>query len=477
MSIRKTKIIATVGPASDDPKKLAKLIKTGVNLFRLNFSHGDYAYHEKALRAVRAASKQLGIPVAVIQDLQGPKIRTGDFAHGIIVTLKKGSMLTLTTKRILGDESRQYISYKKLPQEVKKGDFILLDDGRRKLQVLATTRTDIRCKVLVGGVIAPRRGVNVPGVSLSISSLTPKDKEDAAWGVKHGVDFIALSFVKNPSDVRELRFIVDKLRGDVGIIAKIETYDAVGNIDGIITEADGIMVARGDLAVETPPEEVPIVQKKIIEKCNRVGKPVIVATQMLESMIHSPVPTRAEVSDVANSILDGADAVMLSAETAMGEYPVETVAIMSDIAKKTEAAHIRSFAAPVGAEYTVGDHTVETVDAITHHVVNTARDVGAEVIVALTESGSTARMVSRHRPKQPIVVMSPNKAALARIILSFGCYPYEITSFKYVDEATERIRKILVKEKFARRGGKFVLAAGVPFGQRGGTNMAMVQKA
>jgi len=474
MQIRKTKIIATLGPSSDNEKTLTKLVKAGVNVVRLNFSHGDHDYHEKVLKMVRLVSKKTGIPVVVIQDLAGPKIRTGELYKDSIF-LKKGKPLILTTKKYIGDENKQFINYKNLPKEVKKGDIILLDDGKKKLKVISTDGQDIQCKVVSGGSIVSRRGVNVPGVSLKISSLTEKDKKDIVWGVRHGVDFFALSFVRNAKDIKELKHILKKAHGYVGVIAKIETYDAVLNIDEILKESDGVMVARGDLAIETPPEEVPVLQKKIINKCNRVGKPVVVATQMLESMISSPVPTRAEVSDVANSILDGSDAVMLSAETAVGDYPVETVKMMSSIAIKTEAGYPHSQILEKMSNYAEKYGEIEIVDAITHQVVNTAHDIGAEVIVALTETGSTARMVSRYRPKQPIVVMSPNKRALAGTVLSFGCYPYEISPFKYTGEATERIRKILVKEKFAKTGGKFVLAAGVPFGKKGGTNMVMAQ--
>jgi len=430
--------------------------------------------HEEALNILRSSSKKVGIPVSVIQDLAGPKIRTGE--HGGVIFLKKGNTIILTTKPYNGDAGKLHINYKNLPKEVKKGNFILLDDGKKKLQVLSVSGSDIKCKILNGGEILGRRGVNVPGVSLKISSLTEKDKKDVLFGVKNKVDFIALSFVRKASDVKQLKTIIKNARGvGIGIIAKIETEDAVGNIDEIIEEADGIMLARGDLAVEVPPEDVPSLQKSIIRKCNKAGKPVIVATQMLESMIQTSVPTRAEVSDVANSILDGADAVMLSAETAMGNYPVETVKMMSDIAKKTELNYPHSqLLEDMGRGLNGSD--VETVDAITHYVVNTAYDVNASVIVALTESGSTARMVSRYRPSQPIVVMSPNKKALGRIMLSFGCYPHEITTFKYVGEATEKIKMILKKEKFVKSGGKFVLAAGVPFGKTGGTNIIIVQE-
>ena len=473
---RKTKIIATLGPASNSEKVLIRMIKAGVNVVRLNFSHGDYAYHENTLKTVRAASKAVGIPVSVMQDLQGPKIRTGEL-YKDKVFLKKGSTLTLTTKKCIGDGVKQSISYKNLPKEVKKGNVILLDDGKIKLQVSSVSGSDIRCKVIVGGYVTSRRGVNVPGASLKISSLTEKDKKDVAWGIKNGVDLIAFSFVKNAKDVKELKNLLKKSRADIGVISKVETFDAIGNIDEILAETDGVMVARGDLAVEMPPEEVPMLQKMIIEKCNKAGKPVVVATQMLESMILSPVPTRAEVSDVANSILDGADAVMLSAETAVGEYPVNTIEIMSNVAKKTESRqpHHKLLVNGIDDSSGEGGH-IETVDAITHYVVSTAHDVGAKAIVALTETGSTARMVARYHPSQPIIVLSPNERALKKIMISYGCYPHEITQFKYIGEAIERIRKILLQEKVVKKGDKFVLAAGVPFGKTGGTNIVMVQE-
>ncbi len=475
MEIKKTKIIATIGPASDNEKVLSRIIKEGVNVARLNFSHGSHKVHGDILNTVRFASKKTKIPVAIIQDLSGPKMRTGDYEG--VISLKKGSNIILTTKKCVGDASKLHINYKNLPKEVKKGNNILIDDGKKKLEVLSVSGIEIKCKVLAGGDIIGRRGVNIPGVSLKISSLTEKDKKDIVFGVKNDVEFIALSFVRQASDVRQLKNIIKKARGNsIGVISKIETQDAVKNIDEIISESDGIMIARGDLAVEVPPEDVPALQKSIIKKCNIAGKPVIVATQMLESMIQSPVPTRAEVSDVANSILDGADAVMLSAETAMGSYPVETVKMMSDIAKRTEEQYPHGYVLET-MNSDAGDDGIDTIDAITHYIVNTARDIDAEIIVALTESGSTARMVSRYRPSQPIIVMSPNKKALGKILLSFGCYPHEITAFKYVGEATERIKVILKKSKFIKTGKKFVLTAGVPFGKTGGTNMIMVQDA
>lgn len=475
LETRKTKIVATVGPASENERVFTKMVKAGVNIARLNFSHGDHVTHEARVNVIRSVSKKTKIPVAIIQDLGGPKIRTGDL-YKDSVFLRKGSFVTLTTKKCIGDESIQHITYKNLPHDVKKGVSILLDDGKKRLEVVSKTKISIKCKVIVGGEIKARRGVNVPGVSLRINALTEKDKRDVVFGIKHDVEFIALSFVHNANDVRRLKKIIKDARADIGVIAKIETQEALDNIDEIIKEVDGIMIARGDLAVEVPPEDVPILQKKIVGKCNEAGKPVIIATQMMESMISSPVATRAEISDVANSILDGADAVMLSAETAIGEYPVEVIDVMSKVAMKTES-ELPHNEFLEGNEY---DDDVEIVratdDVISHYLVNIAYEIGAKAIVALTESGLTPRMISRYRPSQPILVMSPRKKTLGKIMLSYGCYPTEIKQFKHTSEAIERIKKVIVKNKYAEKKDKIVIAAGIPFGKSGGTNMIMVRK-
>ena len=475
MAIRKTKIVATIGPASEDEETLVKLLKAGVNVVRFNFSHGNHAIHEARLKEVRSAAKKTGISIAILQDLSGPKMRTGDLKSDTVI-LQRGATVTFVTEKIVGDALKMSISYRNLPREVKKGTHILLDDGAKKLKVIAKGKTWIKCKVVIGGEIAARRGVNVPGTSLGMNSLTTKDKKDLLFAIKHNIDFVALSFVRTAHDIQNVKKFLAKRRADINIIAKIETQDALNNIDEIIAEADGVMIARGDLAVEVPAEEVPIEQRSIIEKCNVSGKPVIVATQMLESMIHSAVPTRAEVGDIANSIFEGADAIMLSAESAIGKYPVQVVETMSRVARRSEAGFPY---ADILAESLVEAKNIGTVhidDAISHYVVNTAYDIGATVIVALTESGFTARMIARYRPQQPIIVMSPNKKTLGRIILTYGCYPQEITQFKYVGEAIERIKKIVVKEKFAKRGDKLVISAGVPFGKAGGTNMILVHK-
>ncbi|MEK7555915.1 MAG: pyruvate kinase [Patescibacteria group bacterium] len=465
---KKTKIVATIGPVTENEKTMTALAKAGMDVIRLNFSHGDFVEHGKRVEVARKVSAKLDKPIAILQDLAGPKIRIGEF-YKERVHLKKGSMFTLTTKKIVGDETKAFVNYKQLPKEVKKGDFILLDDGKKKLQVLSVHNSEIKCKVIVGGETKGRRGVNVPGVHLRISAITEKDKKDLEFGIKHQVDFIALSFVRQADDIVTLRKILRTRGADISIIAKIETSEAIQNIDSIIEQSDGIMIARGDLAIEVPTQDVPILQKMIIDKCNHAGKPVITATQMLESMIKSPVPTRAEVSDVANSILDGTDAVMLSEETTLGDYPVQAVTVMSDVAIRVEGMHRKKKISGVG-------NIAKVVDAVSGSVVYVADKTGAKVIVALTESGFTARMISRFKPSQPIVVMSPYERACRKMALSYGCYPVLIKPFKYVGQVTEHVGKFMIKNKLTHKGDKVVIAAGVPFGKVGGTNMLFVHE-
>src|SRR3990170_2245888 len=333
--MKKTKIVATIGPATESKEKLEELLKDGMNVMRINFSHGDFAEHARKVANLHSAMKKTGIRAAILQDLGGPKIRIGDFKADSI-ELIPGRTFTLTTDQVEGDEKKVSIQYKNFPKEVKKGHVIYLHDGKKKLEVIKIAGNDVVCKVIVGGSIKGRRGVNLPDSELSIGSLTKKDIHDLEFGLKYDVDFIALSFVRKPEDIDELRTILKKRKSSARIIAKIETPQAIRNLDEIISKADGVMVARGDLAIEVPAEQVPLIQKMIIEKCNNLGKPVITATQMLESMIKSPIPTRAEVSDVANAILDGTDAIMLSEETTLGDYPVEAVRMMSKIAREIE---------------------------------------------------------------------------------------------------------------------------------------------
>lgn len=472
MRFKRTKIVATIGPSSSDAKTITNLIRSGVNVTRLNFSHGSHEEHGQYIKTIRAVSRELNEPVAILQDLSGPKVRIGDFAEGGI-TLVPGARFTLTAGKCAGSQERVFINYPYLHEEVKKGDSIMLDDGRRKLEVVAIRGRDVETRVVVGGAIKGRRSVNVPGAFRKIDPVTQKDRADLAFGLAERVDFIALSFVRSADDVKKFRALIKKQSPKYapGIIAKIETNEAVADIDAIIAEADGVMVARGDLAVEASPENVPLMQKQIIRKSVAAGKAVITATQMLESMIHSPVPTRAEVGDVANAILDGTDAVMLSQETAMGQYPVEAVAMMAQIAKKTENDSIyRDLFRGIHAS----DET-ETVDAIGRAVVDVAHATNAKAIVALSESGFTARMISRYRPTRPIVVFTQREETARRLALSFACHSFVASSFENLLDVVAESKHTLVHEKLASKGDHIIIAAGIPFGKVGGTNMIMVQ--
>src|SRR3989344_9326302 len=333
---KKTKIVCTIGPATETMERLGELVESGMNVLRLNFSHGDFAEHQKRVDNIREIMKKTGRPIAILQDLCGPKIRIGTFKDDATIVLKAGQTFTLTTDVFEGTSEKVSVNYPLLAKEVKVGGAILIQDGRKRLEVVEIKGNDIICKVIVGGELKGKKGMNVPGANLSISALTDKDKKDVEFGIANAVDFVALSFVRRPSDITDLRAILDKAGSRAQIIAKIETPEALECIDEIIMAADGLMIARGDLAIEIPAEEVPLAQKILIHKCNSVGKPVITATQMLESMIKSPVPTRAEVSDIANAIIDGTDAIMLSEETTLGDYPVEAVKMMTKVAARVE---------------------------------------------------------------------------------------------------------------------------------------------
>jgi len=469
---KKTKIVATIGPATESEEMLSKLLKAGLNVMRMNFSHGDFTEHQAKINNLKKAIEKTGIPAATLQDLGGPKIRTGEFATETgRVIIKKGQTFTLTTRNIKGDQNICSINYAKLSEEAKAGDRIMLDDGKKQLQVTAVKDQDIICKVLVGGELKGRRGVNLPDTEISMSSLTPKDKKDLEFGIKNKVDFVALSFVRRPSDITELRKILDKNKCEAGIIAKIETPQAVKNIDEIIALSDGIMVARGDLAIEVPAEEVPLIQKMIIHKCNLAAKPVITATQMLESMIHSPVPTRAEVSDVANAILDGTDAIMLSEETTLGSYPIEAVELMSRVAMRTENDLLHEQLLLSKERI----HPESVTENMTAYAIRTAHKINAKFMVALTTAGTSARMMSRYRPQLPILVFTPSEKTFQKAILSFGCWVFKIKSYTDFEHAVKDIKETIVKEKLAKKGDKIVLASGRPFGKNVGTNMIVVE--
>ncbi len=468
--IKKTRIVATIGPASESVLMLEELINSGLNVARMNFSHGDHKEHTARLENIRMAMKNTGKDIAILQDLGGVKIRIGDFANKQIV-LKKGVKFNISTKLCEGSESCVFINYEKLPKEVEIGQEILIDDGTKKLIVTNTTETEIETEVIVGGMIRSRRGVNVPGARLSCSALTSKDKNDAIeFGIKNDVDFIALSFVRSAKDIEDLREILVEKKSTAKIVAKIETPEAIENLDKIIAATDVVMVARGDLAVEMPAEDVPHLQKMIIKKCNIVGKPVIVATQMLESMIKVPTPTRAEVTDVTNAILDGADAVMLSAETAVGDNPIEVIQTMANIARRTEKDML-------GREIDDDEeHARRTVNAISHSAIQIAREIDAVAIVTLTESGYSARKIARYQPTQPIITLTPHEKTHLQLQLSFGCNSYIFKNSKTVEETVSRATEFIRKEKLAKKGERIVIVAGVPFGKSGSTNMIIVER-
>lgn len=473
MRFKRTKIVATIGPASSDPKMLAALIKAGMNVARVNFSHGDHAEQGAKMENIRTVAAAVGEPIAILQDLCGPKVRIGDFTEGS-VTLVKGQTFTLSTTPCAGTKDKVFIGYPHLHKEVKKGSVILLDDGRRTLVVQSVRGTNVITTVTVGGTIKGRRGVNAPGAFCKVSAITAKDKVDLAFGLEQKVDFIALSFVRSAEDVKKLRALIVKQspKHVPGIISKIETPEAVKDIDAIIAESDGIMVARGDLAVEVSAENVPFIQKHIIRACVAAGKPVITATQMLESMVKSPVPTRAEVADVANAILDGTDAVMLSEESALGEFPLEAVTMMAKIARETEnQPTYRSL-----FKHFLKREEYGLVDALGRAVAETAIRLDARAIVALSESGYTGRMIARHRPMQPIIVFTPHETTARKLALSFACHPMLVTSFETVLTVIDEGKKAILKEKLATKGDRIILVAGVPLGKAGNTNMLMVQR-
>ncbi|NCS99214.1 pyruvate kinase [Candidatus Parcubacteria bacterium] len=469
---KKTKIVATVGPVSTDVKMLTKMAKAGLNVIRMNFSHGDFAEHQEKVDNARQVSKETGIPLALLQDLGGPKIRTGEFdTESGRITLKKGQTFTLTTRAVKGDETICSVSYKRLPQEIKVGHTVMVDDGKKRMTVKQVKGQDIICKVDVGGELKGRRGINLPNTDVSISSLTPKDLKDLEFGIKNNVDFFALSFVRRPADIVKLRGILDKAGSKAGIIAKVETPHAVENIDEIIEISDGIMVARGDLAIEVPAEDVPIIQKMIIKKCNQAAKPVITATQMLESMIHSPVPTRAEVSDIANAILDGTDAIMLSEETTLGGYPIESIEVMSRVANRTENDYLH-------------EQLLSSVDRVDHKnigesiaasAIKTAHRVDAKLLVSLTNSGYSARILSRHRSKLPILTFTPDQNTYQKSILNFGCRVYQMKTYTDFANAVKDIKEAIKKDKLAKKGDKIVIVGARPFGKKTETNMMVVE--
>ncbi len=469
----RTTIVATVGPASCSEATLRSIFEEGADVVRLNFSHGSHSDHHGYIRTVRSVAAQCNAHIAIIADLQGPKIRTGLLEGGEAVELINGQELVITTEDIPGTSQRVSTTYQALPSDVDKGDRILLDDGALELQVTQTTDKEVRCQIVIGGTLGEHKGINLPGVSISAPALTDKDREDLRFALANEVDYVALSFVRSAQDIRELKELIDQQDADVPVIAKLEKPEAIEELEQIATIADAIMVARGDLGVELPPEEVPILQKQIINLCSRMRKPVITATQMLDSMRNSPRPTRAETSDVANAILDGTDAVMLSGETAIGSYPVESVAMMRRIAAFAEqqqlsGQHLRTETAAI-SEF------VDFADALSRGAARIAERVKAEAIIAFTQSGSTARLASKCRPRCPIIAATPLQSTARRCNLYWGVQSIIIEPTDNTDEmiagVEQRVRELGIVES----GDVMIITAGSPIGAPGTTNMMKLQ--
>lgn len=457
-SMKKTKIVCTMGPNTDNREIMKELALNGMDVARFNFSHGDHAEHKHRLEILESVREELGIPIASLLDTKGPEIRTGKLKDGKKVTLKEGDLYTLTTEEIVGDETRGYINYAGLAEDVKPGDRILIDDGLIELHVREVNGTDIVCRIENGGELGEKKGVNVPGVRVKLPALTDKDKEDIRFGVDAGFDFVAASFVRNADAIREIREILDEKGSAMQIIAKIENEEGIENIDSIIEASDGIMVARGDMGVEIPAEKVPHIQKMIIRKCNLACKVVITATQMLDSMIRNPRPTRAEVSDVANAVYEGTDAVMLSGETAMGSYPIEAVRMMSQIAEESEKYLDYMFyqRRKVSAE-----NLRNISNTVCYSSVATASDLEAPVIVAPSVSGFTTRMLSKWRPKALIAGLSPSMTAVRQMQLYWGVKPFHAKRAESTDALLFASVELLKEKGIVKEGEIVVATAGV----------------
>jgi pyruvate kinase len=468
-----TKIIATLGPASADEAVLTAMVEAGLDLVRLNFSHGTPADHARAFDLVTRVAARLQTHLGVIADLQGPKIRTGELQGHQPVCLATGAPFCITTEPCPGTAERVATTYANLPQDVRAGDRMLLDDGLMELRVETVTGPEVHCQVVTGGLLGEHKGLNLPGVAVSAPSLTTKDRDDARFALGLGVDYLALSFVRHPADVAALRELCQTLGRAVPIITKLEKPEALQHLGEIIAASDAVMVARGDLGVELSPEEVPVWQKRIIAECARAAIPVITATQMLESMREHPRPTRAEASDVANAIFDGTDAVMLSAETAIGQYPVESVAMMRRIATAAEAEQRRWRHQEWLARTEDGQLTIA--DAVSRAAVTVAEEVGARAIVAFTESGSTARLASKRRPQVPILACTPLVQTARRCSLYWGVTPVLVRTVNDTDEMIQLTAEEAKRLSLVQSGDQVVLTAGVPMGRPGTTNTIRVE--
>ncbi len=469
--LRKTKLVCTIGPASSSKLIIERLVRAGMNTARLNISHGSYQEHAETISTIRDVAGTLDMPVAILLDLPGPKLRTGKLEKSG-VRLNEGDPFSFTSKKILGNQHKVSVDSPGFFKDISVGNNIFLNDGALQLEVISTNATTVECKVIIGGLLTENRGINVPEITFSESPISREDIKHLAFGLEHGVDFIAISLVCSADDILKIRQLLKELGGNIPLIAKVEKQEAVDCIDMIVAEADGIMIARGDLGVEIQLEKVPIVQKEIIRKCNRAGKPVIVATQMLESMIGATRPTRAEVSDVANAIFDGTDAVMLSGETAIGRHPVQTVRVMAKIAVESEKALPYDRILLQKSE----EVTAQTDDAISYAACHIAQRLRVACIVAYTSSGITAFRVSKYRPKVPIIAITPNSNIARRLALSWGIEPHLVTEPINADMMFQEAAKIAFNTSLAKQGELVVITAGIPTGIPGNTNVVKVHR-
>lgn len=469
--MKKTKIVATIGPASESEEMLKELFLNGLNVCRLNFSHGNHEEHKIRIDNIKKVRKELGLPIGIMLDTKGPEIRLGDFKEGTI-ELELGNIFTLTTRDILGDKEIVNVSYEGLPKDIEKGSKILIDDGLVELEVLEIINgTDIKCRALNNGTLKNHKGVNIPNVKINLPSITQKDIDDILFGIENEVDFIAPSFIRKASDVLEIRKILEDNKGDsIEIISKIENQEGVDNIEEILLASDGIMVARGDLGVEIETEEMPMVQKDLIKKSNIMGKPVITATQMLDSMMRNPRPTRAEVTDVANAILDGSGAIMLSGETAAGKYPLESVKMMHNIALRTEKSI--DYTALFNSKSV--DSEISTTNAIGRATCTTATELGASAIITATSSGYTSKAISKFRPKAPIIAATTKESVMRKLSLVWGVYPVLSPYSSTTDDVIELSIQSTVEANYVKEGDLVVITAGIPVGLAGSTNLIKV---
>ncbi|MFC2036147.1 pyruvate kinase [Chloroflexota bacterium] len=469
--LRKTKLVCTIGPASNSKRIIDKLVRVGMNTARLNLSHGSLQEHTETIRSIRDVTNTLGTPVAILLDLPGPKLRTGKLEKNR-VHLNEGDHFSFTSENILGNQQIVSVDSPEFFKNISVGKNIFLNDGALQLEVISTSSMIIKCKIIIGGLLTEKRGINVPGTTFSESPVSKEDIKSLAFGLEYSVDFIAVSLIRSADDILKIRQLLKELGGNIPLIAKVEKQEAVDCIDMIISEADGIMVARGDLGVEIQLEKVPIVQKEIIRKCNRVGKPVIVATQMLESMVGATRPTRAEVSDVANAIFDGTDAVMLSGETAIGRHPVQTARVMVKIAVESEKVLPYDRILLEKSE----EVTAQTDDAISYAACHIAQQLRAACIVAYTSSGITAFRASKYRPKVPIIAITPNGHIARRLALSWGIESHLVTEPINADMMFQEAAKIAFNTSLAKQGELVVITAGIPTGISGNTNVVKVHQ-